>query len=204
LDWVGLRAPDVVRPLDSGTLTVYGVASSMVHAPAESLSALWAASRLDLNQDGQADLIHPRVGAADAFSSDISNVVTGAGNANNILRRTGSWIDQAGFSIDHGPMLLMIDNYLSNNFVPKLFMSHPSIQDALAKVFPSQRFIRKASADGTSMDLEWAGFDIPVRVQKSGSLSPPSWTNATDVLTTNRVSILKGPGTQEFYRLFYP
>jgi Putative glucoamylase len=138
-----LGAPAVVRPLDSGVLTVYAVGSSMVHTPAEALSALWSAARLDLNQDGRPDLFHPRFGFADAFSLDISNasIVANPGDP-NILRRSGAWLNPTGCAIDHGPMLLMIDNYLSGNFLPKLFMSHPRIQDALATVFPSRQLIR--------------------------------------------------------------
>ena len=46
-----------MRSLESGLLTVYGVGSSIVHAPDESLAALWECERLGL--------LHPRVGFAD-------------------------------------------------------------------------------------------------------------------------------------------
>ncbi len=49
---------------------------------------------------------------------------------------TGPWANFTGFSIDHGPMLVMIDNYLEDNFIPNLFMSNAGIQSALSTLFP--------------------------------------------------------------------
>lgn len=140
IDWIGLNQPDIIRPLNTGVLTVYGVGSSMVHVPAEALSALWSAARLDLNQDGRPDLFHPRFGFADAFCLDISEAALGVSSDDtSVLRRSGAWLNPAGFAIDHGPMLLLIDNYLSGNFLPKLFMSDPRIRDTLAVLFPNQQ-----------------------------------------------------------------
>ena len=205
IDWVGLNSPEVLHPLDSGVLTVYGVGSSMVHAPTEALSALWAAARLDLNQDGKPDLFHPRFGFADAFCKDITDasVVTNPGDS-NVLRRTGAWLNHTGFAIDHGPMLLLLDNYLSGNFMPKLFMSHARIQDALATVFPSQRVIRQLSVTGSNVALEWAGFDTPVVVETKTNLAAGTWTAVTGLLTTNQVSLPRNSSDQSYFRLRYP
>jgi len=140
IDWIDLNRPDVVRPLDTGVLTVYAVGSSMLHAPAEALSALWSAARLDLNQDGRPDLFHPRFGFADAFCLDISDAaLVVSPDDTSVLRRRGAWLNHTGFAIDHGPMLLLIDNYLSENFLPKLFLSDPRIRDTLAVLFPDQQ-----------------------------------------------------------------
>jgi len=205
IDWIGLASLPVVRPLDSGVLTIYGIGGSMNHAPSEALAALWAAARLDLNQDGHPDLFHPRFGFADAFSADISNasVVANPGDS-SVLRRSGAWLNQTGFAIDHGPMMLLIDNYLSGNFMPKLFMAHPQIQDALARVFPSQRVIRKASLTGSTVELEWTGFDTPVGIEMTTNLSSAAWSAVTGLLTTNRMSLPHGLHHQAYFRLRYP
>jgi hypothetical protein len=113
------------RGLDAGTLTVYGAGCSILHAPQESIDALWECQRLGL--------LHPRVGFADAFNLEIAD----AGPCSQaLLRNKGPWVHPAGFAIDHGPMLILIDSYLEDHFAQKLFMSHPSVRRALAQLFP--------------------------------------------------------------------
>jgi hypothetical protein len=53
-----------------------------------------------------------------------------------LLRSAGRWSNPVGFAIDHGPMLILLDSYLEDRFVPRLFMSHPDIKNALVKLFP--------------------------------------------------------------------
>ncbi len=134
VDVVRLGAGSTPRPLTTGTLTAYGVGSSMAHWPDETLAALWYTATLDLTADGAPDVLHPRFGFADAFSLDISRTLTAPGNTNQ-LRRTGAWANPTGFAIDQGPMLIILDNYLGNQLVPRMFMSDTNIQQALRGIF---------------------------------------------------------------------
>lgn len=121
-----------MRALEVGTLTVYGVGSSIVHAPEETLAALWEGERLGL--------FHPRFGAADAFNLNIADaaICVTPGDA-NVLRTTGEWRNCTGFGIDHGPMAILIDNYLAGQFTPKLFASYGPIRAALNTLFPDAK-----------------------------------------------------------------
>lgn len=139
IDVVELTPLPVSRPLEVGTATIYGVGSSIVHLPGEAIAALAASARIDLNQNGRPDLLHPRFGFVDAFNLNVADaVIPGAidPNESRILRTEGPWANFTGFAIDHGPMLVMIDNYLHNNFIPSLFAGHPEIHDALLTLFP--------------------------------------------------------------------
>jgi hypothetical protein len=123
------------RPLDVGTLTVYGAGSSIVHTPDEAITALWECQRLGL--------FHPRFGAADAFNLNIADAAVCVASGNpNVLRTTGEWRNFNGFGIDHGPMAILIDNYLSGQSMPNLFMSYPPIRAALNTLFPNHTLPR--------------------------------------------------------------
>jgi hypothetical protein len=118
------------RPPENGTTTTYGAGSAIVHQPAWAIESLWDAF--------QTERLHPRVGFADAWNDDIADArprLTDAGANPEILRAEGSWTQFTGFAIDHGPMLILIDNYLGNQFVPRQFTSHAGIQDALRQLF---------------------------------------------------------------------
>lgn len=128
VDQISLHHGLVLRPLEEGTSTVYGAGAAILHTPEHAIPALWEANRLGL--------LDTRFGFADAFNLEINDAVVSETVDDEILRTTGSWVSWAGFGIDHGPMMLMIDNYLSDNFVPGLFMSHRDIRLALATVFP--------------------------------------------------------------------
>ena len=122
---------DLVRPLEDGTVTVYGSASAIEHAWFGATDSLWRAAELDL--------LHPRFGYADAYNADVEDAFEAAGICppdGQFLRRTGPWANFTGFAIDHGPLALMADNYLTHNFVPGLFMSEPHIERALMTLFP--------------------------------------------------------------------
>jgi hypothetical protein len=143
IDVVELRPVAATRPLELGTVTNYGVGSSIVHTSNDAVAGLWASARFDLNQDGRPDLLHPRFGYADSFNLDISDaLLTGVMDPVQLglLRVSGPWQNPIGFAIDHGPLLIMIDNYLEEHFVPGLFMSHPDIEEALAQLFVEARF----------------------------------------------------------------
>jgi hypothetical protein len=132
------------NPLEVGTVTVYAVGSSIVHEPQVTLASLWHTARHeDLNQDGKPDLLHPRFGFVDAFNLNIANAAArGAFATGSVIRPptaspAGPWWNLTGYAIDHGPMLILIDNHLSGQFVPGLFMSHPTIRVALNALFPN-------------------------------------------------------------------
>ena len=126
----------------SGTMCVYAMASSMVQNPQESIDALWASARKDLNADGKPDLLHPRFGIADSYNMEISNAIATVISSSmdtlpNALRTKGPWMNQVGYAIDQGPMVIAIDNYLRTNQIPKLFMSNPGVKSALQTLFPA-------------------------------------------------------------------
>lgn len=128
LDTITLGRGEILLPLEVGTTTVYGAASSIVHASGHAIAALWEAYNLGL--------LHDRFGFADAFNLDITDVTLPEEPGSAILRTDGSWANHTGFGIDHGPMLAMIDNYLTGGFVPGVFMSHPGVSAALGTLFP--------------------------------------------------------------------
>ncbi|MCY2990968.1 MAG: hypothetical protein NTY19_24295 [Planctomycetota bacterium] len=121
---------DQVQPLEDGTVTVYGSASAIEHAWFGATDSLWRATELGL--------LHPRFGYADAYNADVADAIEAGGSSSvTLLRTSGPWANVTGFAIDQGPLALMLDNYLSHNFVPSLFMSQPHIQRALMTLFPA-------------------------------------------------------------------
>jgi hypothetical protein len=84
-------------------------------------------------------LLHPRFGFADAFNLNIADsAIPGciAQGETRFFRTSGPWANFNGFGIDHGPMAVIIDNFLHQNFVPKLFMSYQPVRTALTRLFP--------------------------------------------------------------------
>lgn len=131
LDLAVLIPKPVTRPLEVGTTTVYGAGSALVHTPSEAVESLWMSQTLNL--------LHPRFGFADAFNLNIVDAaIPGciAQGETRFFRTSGPWANFNGFGIDHGPMAVMIDNFLHQNFVPKLFMSYQPVRTALTRLFP--------------------------------------------------------------------
>jgi len=128
LDLVRLLHDAIIRPPEDGTVTVYGAGSAIHHVPEYAVAALW-----DAYETG---LFHPRFGAADAYNANIEDAVVNETVGGEILRTLGPWMNPTGFSIDHGPMAILIDNYLEGDFAPGLFMSYPTIAEALGQLFP--------------------------------------------------------------------
>jgi hypothetical protein len=129
----GIITPDgrhSTRPLEVGTLTVYGAACSILHHPRATVDALWNCQRLGL--------LHPRFGFADAYQRDVADALSPVVDPRSpaILRTCGPWVNRTGFAIDHGPMLILIDSFLESRFVPQQFMSYPAIADELGQLFP--------------------------------------------------------------------
>ena len=140
IDQIVIEGDSLLRPIEVGVTTNYGVGSSIVHAPEAAIEGLWASTQVDLNGDGVKELLNPRFGFADAFTLDIADAHV-PGSLSKVLPErssSGPWANFTGFSIDHGPMLLMIDNYLEDQFIPSLFMSHPMIATALDSLFEDQ------------------------------------------------------------------
>jgi hypothetical protein len=131
IDAVTLAPLISTRPLEVGTVTVYGVGSAIVHTPDHAIAALWEAYRQGM--------FHPRFGFGDAYNLNVADaLIPGCVDAREarILRATGPWKQFTGFAIDVGPMLILIDSYLANQFVPRLFMSYATVHDALHRLFP--------------------------------------------------------------------
>ncbi|MBV5308522.1 glucoamylase family protein [Chromatium okenii] len=115
-----------IRPLEDGTVAIYAAGGSIMHQPDYAIAALWEAQQLGL--------LHPRFGFADAYNMEIADAALPSDTG---LRKTGFWSNSTGFGIDQGPMAIMIDNYLGNNLIPHLLMSHPNINTALKSLFSS-------------------------------------------------------------------
>jgi hypothetical protein len=161
IDVVSLSPIPAERPLELGTATIYGAASSIVHVPTEAVDAMWESHGLGL--------LHPRFGFADAFNLDVSDaVVPGCAHADepDVLRAAGPWANFTGFAIDHGPMLVLIDNYLEDEFVPHLFMSSPPIWPVLARLFPT------LDSDGDG----WTdGAELTIGTNPQNGCTPNGW-----------------------------
>jgi len=164
IDLASLTPIAVERPLEVGTVTVYGVGSSIVHTPDDAVAALWEAQ--------SQGLVHPRFGSADAFNLDIADAaIAGCVDPNEarILRTSGPWAHFNGFAIDHGPMLILIDNHLTDQFLPNLFMAYPPITSALERLFPTWRLPVGGIAEFPDVDA------LPLETSdlSRGSSSPP-------------------------------
>lgn len=183
IDEVRLDPLPVLRPLEVGTVTSYGVGASVRHLPAAATAALWTlAQRDDLNQDRQPEL-HPRVGLPDALNADIADaLLEGVDHADEsrILRGGGAWANLTQFAIDVGPMLIAIDNLLEQDFVPNLFMSDPGIRQTLRQLF------------STATHLE----NAPPTITSAGTLSVPSGTRA--ILTVTAIDPDQAPEAVTF------
>jgi hypothetical protein len=161
IDVVSLSPIPVERPLEVGTVTVYGVGSSVLHTPNEAAAALWDSASLGL--------LHPRFGFADAFNLEIGDAaIPGClhPDESRVLRASGPWANFTGFGIDHGPMLILIDNYLEDQFVPHLFMSSPPIWPVLARLFPT------LDSDGDG----WTdGAELTIGTDPQNGCTPNGW-----------------------------
>lgn len=166
IDQARFESADVTRPLETGTVTNYAAGSSLLHEPEASVAALWRAVRLGL--------LHPRFGFADAFNFDVADALLPGAEA---FRTNGFWAAFDGFAIDHGPMMIIIDNDLEDNFVPRLFMSHPQLRAALQGLFPGADLdpVRLSEISG----LIVPGFEVEVG-ESTGPTTFFSIRNTTD------------------------
>ncbi len=124
------------KPLQLGTLAVYGAGSSMIFLPQAAIAAL----RHDLQIPG---LWSPLFGLGDAYSVDphyIEHVYDKHGNPriHYAAFLNGPWINNMIMGVDIGPMLLAIENYRSG-MIWDLTAKNPEISAGLDKVFgPAQ------------------------------------------------------------------
>lgn len=127
-------------PPETGTLTPYGTAEQMRHFPQEVIAELYKLATFDLFADGRQPLLHPRMGFVDAFQTHIEDALVPWGihssETSAFHRTTGPWCQPVGFSIDHGPLLLSISNWLDDDLIPALFCSNPGVAAALDTLFP--------------------------------------------------------------------
>lgn len=70
---VELDAVTILVPLEDGTVTNYGAASSIVHRPENAIAGLWSSARLKTEDSAYPELLHPRFGFADAFNLDVAD-----------------------------------------------------------------------------------------------------------------------------------
>ncbi|MCO6459339.1 MAG: hypothetical protein J5I93_28855 [Pirellulaceae bacterium] len=193
VDQVTLRHADLLRPLEDGTTTVYGAGSAIKHVPDLAVAALWEAISLGL--------FHPRFGFADAFNLNINDAVISEQTGGEILRTDGAWANLTGFSIDHGPMAIMIDNYLQDDFAPRLFMSHPQIASSLATLFPGRQVFTLSLAGGRIAE-DGGGLTATITRWNSDNTDELTVrltaTNAAGVLVPATVSILADQMSAEF------
>ena len=200
VDVVRMEAQGIPRPLESGTLTPYSAGSSILHLPDEAVAALWHAANLDLNGDGVPDLLHPRYGFADAFNVDIAGTWASPGRE-DILRRAGAWANMTGFAIDQGPLLILLDNYLDGQFVPKLVMSDPDIHRALAELFdgPPDIYAWDTPA-GETGTLKWKSA-IPAVVEACDDLAAPDWGAISGSISNNVLDVALPTSGKRFFRI---
>ena len=184
---------------DSGTLAPYGAGSAIVHAPEETTDSLWHYANLDLNGDGQPDLLHPRFGFADAFNLDIIGHPLPA-STTDVFRTSGPWANMTGFAIDQGPMFILLDNYLGGQLAPRLFMSDPDIRRALGEIFDAPPDIYEWQTSATSGTLRWKS-GKPATVETCTDLADPQWLSLPGVHSNNLLDVQLGPSPRRFFKV---
>jgi hypothetical protein len=120
------------KPLQTGTIAVYGAASSINFIPQAAVAAL----RHDFEIP---NLWSPLFGFGDAYSLDPHYIVHVYDKARNPQIRfagflNGPWINNLTVGVNIGPMLLAIENYRSG-MIWKLTAQSPEIAAGLNRVF---------------------------------------------------------------------
>ena len=132
-----------VQPLHTGTLAVYGAASSINFLPAEALAAL----RHYFEIPG---LWSPLFGFGDAFSLDphyVRHVYDKQGSPQIIAADylNGPWINHMTMGVDVGPLLLALENYRSG-LIWKLTGKNQEIQTGLDRIFGAEKTAKATAA----------------------------------------------------------
>ncbi len=116
---------------EDGTITNYGMISSLGFSMKNSQvidQDIYSAVMQGITGNWTRNQWHYRFGLPDAFNSDIqpATIVDTKSNPSNWLRKSGSWVNRALFSIDQGPMLLHIENARSG-LIWNLMANNPNI-----------------------------------------------------------------------------
>ena len=114
---------------ENGTFAPYGAGSSVLHQPAMAIAAL-------RTFDSIPKLFHPLFGFYDAFHLDPDAYPDTCLQ----IGYNGVWMNDAIFGIDDGPMLIMIDNYLSEKVMNSsscrtFFTGNKYVQKALMMMY---------------------------------------------------------------------
>lgn len=128
------------KPLQAGTIAVYGAGCSIIFLPEDAIAAL----RHDFEIP---NLWSPLFGFGDAFSLDphyLEHVYDKNGNPRIHFAGflNGPWINNMVMGVDAGPMLLAIENYRSG-LIWKLTGQNREIQAGLDRVFGSSKSAAK-------------------------------------------------------------
>ena len=176
------NSPDFVN----GTLAPYGAACFIEFMPQETLAAL----RHYVFDIG---LWHGYYGFPDSFHLDLSQYLSREGGeieasvSNRLAAYAGIWRNPVQFSIDQGPFVLALGNYLHSGIVKDWVLSNPDVIRAVTNAFPSTSSgfrvagrLLPAQGGGTSYELTWstAGFGARYAVQDSTNLVSGSWSDS--------------------------
>ncbi len=124
--------PDLVN----GTLAIYGAAASIDYLPAESIAAL-RHTYFDLG------LWNNLFGFPDAFNRDMLTFVAREASDSDLdpsvrdrlLAFNGDWFNPVQFSIDQGPIVIALGNYLHGGVVRDWVAGYPEMARALWEAF---------------------------------------------------------------------
>ena len=192
----------------NGTLAPYGAASAIDFLPREAIAAL-RHYYFDL---GLAD---NHLGLPDAFNMNVAQLANAEGELDAKTRtylqqQVGPWRQAVQFSIDQGPLVIALANYLHGGIIQKWLVSHPDMQRALGTAFPSSGLSFSATVglipSGKAL-LTWpaVGTNGHYTVEFRNSLSTGVWTPVAPVEqwpTTSRAwegSVIQLE--QRFYRV---
>lgn len=176
-------SPDFVN----GTLAPYGAACFIEFMPQETLAAL----RHYLFDLG---LWHSYYGFPDSFHLNLSQYLSReseieASVSNRLAAHAGIWWNPVQFSIDQGPIVLALGNYLHTGIVKDWVLSDPDIMRAITNVLaPTSQAFRvtirshSVSDDGTSCELTWpaTGLGTQYVIQDSTNLLSGIWSDSQE------------------------
>jgi hypothetical protein len=194
----------------NGTLAPYGAASAIDFLPQETIAAL-RHYYFDLGLTGN------HLGFPDAFNLNVAQLANAETELNAETRaylqqHVGPWRQPVQFSIDQGPLVIALANYLHDGMIRNWLVSHPDMKRALATAFPAPNLPFSASISLGSTGkvlITWPmlGTNDYYTVEIRNSFSTGNWTPAAPAEqwpTTARAwqdaanSIQQG---QRFYRV---
>jgi hypothetical protein len=171
-------SPDFVN----GTLAPYGAACFIDFMPRETLAAL-RHYVFDLG------LLHNYYGFSDSFHLNLSQYLSRereieSSVSNRLAAHAGIWRNPVQFSIDQGPIVLALGNYLHAGIVKDWVLSNPNVMRAVTNVFTSSTsdlcFVSRQMTTqdgGISCEMTWraSGFGVRYTVQESTNFLSGAW-----------------------------